>query len=161
LTGQTTASAVPVEVTLVMTDHTLLAGDPQPANLTGYGPIPATLARNLVETSDTNSGKGGFWLRRLYTHPKTGDLVAMESRSRFFPTGLARMITIRDQRCRTLYCDAPIRHTDHIHPHATGGPTTYTNGQGLCEHCNHTKQAPGPPPATGPPPGPLWKPSIE
>ena len=32
---------------------------------------------------------------------------------------------------------------DHADDHATGGPTTATNGQGLCEHCNHTKQAPG------------------
>ena len=24
-----------------------------------------------------------------------------------------------------------------------GGPTTITNGQGLCANCNHTKQAPG------------------
>jgi hypothetical protein len=67
----------------------------------------------------------------------------MESIAREFPAGLARFIELRDQTCRTPYCDAPIRHRDHAHDNATGGPTTAINGQGLCEQCNHTKQAPG------------------
>ena len=67
----------------------------------------------------------------------------MESVAREFPAGLARFLDLRDRTCRTPYCDAPIRHRDHADDHATGGPTTATNGQGLCEHCNHTKQAPG------------------
>ncbi|MEB7503924.1 HNH endonuclease signature motif containing protein [Arthrobacter koreensis] len=67
----------------------------------------------------------------------------MESKARAFPAGLARMIRTRDQACRTPWCDAPIRNIDHIHPHADGGPTSYTNGQGLCEACNHAKEAPG------------------
>ncbi|WP_404321972.1 HNH endonuclease [Arthrobacter luteolus] len=82
-------------------------------------------------------------LRRLYLDPVSGELAAMESRARAFPPGLARLIRTRDQTCRTPWCDAPIRHIDHIQPHAEGGPTTYTNGQGLCEACNHAKQAPG------------------
>ena len=45
LTGQATADGVPVEVHLVMTDRTLLGGDPEPAELDGYGPLPAPLAR--------------------------------------------------------------------------------------------------------------------
>ncbi|MGH8969587.1 MAG: HNH endonuclease, partial [Actinomycetes bacterium] len=45
--------------------------------------------------------------------------------------------------CRTPWCDAPIRHADHVTGHAAGGPTTAGNGQGLCEACNYTKQAPG------------------
>ena len=84
-----------------------------------------------------------LWLRRLYTHPGTGDLVAMDSRARIFPTGLRRFIQARDDTCRTPYCDAPIRHLDHIHPWHNGGQTTGTNGAGLCEACNHTKETPG------------------
>ncbi|MGO4230649.1 HNH endonuclease, partial [Arthrobacter sp. YAF34] len=49
----------------------------------------------------------------------------------------------RDHTCRTPYCDAPIRHLDHIVPHHAGGQTTSTNGAGLCEACNHTKETPG------------------
>ena len=67
----------------------------------------------------------------------------MDSRSRYFPAGLADLIRLRDRTCRTPWCEAPIRHTDHIRPAAHGGPTTATNGQGLCQACNHAKQAPG------------------
>ena len=67
----------------------------------------------------------------------------MESRSRLFPKGLAQFIALRDGTCRTPYCDAPIRHTDHATPAARGGPTTAANGTGLCEACNYTKEAPG------------------
>jgi hypothetical protein len=36
-----------------------------------------------------------------------------------------------------------VRHLDHAHDHADGGPTSAVNGQGLCEYCNHAKQARG------------------
>ena len=82
-------------------------------------------------------------LRRLYAHPRTGALVAMESRARLFPRGLAAFIELRDQRCRTPYCDAPIRHRDHARPWADGGPTSADNGLGSCERCNYTKEVSG------------------
>ena len=139
LTGQATAEAVGVGVHLVMPDLTLLAADSAPAHLAGYGPIPAGVARNLVGASPEVAG----WVRRLYQRPRTGDLVALDSRSRCFPTNLSTLITLRDQTCRTPWCDAPIRHVDHIEPHESGGATSFANGQGLCEACNHAKQAPG------------------
>src|SRR4029078_12168100 len=80
---------------------------------------------------------------RLYRHPKSGQLVAMESRSRFFPKGLAMFIGLRDQTCRTPYCDAPIRHRDHAQPRHRGGPTSAENGLGECERCNYVKESPG------------------
>lgn len=61
---------------------------------------------------------------------------------RRYPGLLARLILFRDQVCRTPWCGAPIRHTDHIHPHATGGPTAERNGQGLCARCNYVKEHP-------------------
>jgi 5-methylcytosine-specific restriction endonuclease McrA len=143
ITGQTRADAVPVTVNLVISDQALLGGGHEPAWLQGYGPIPAG-------TIDPDSLTA---LRRLYATPATGALVGMESVAREFPAGLARFIDLRDRTCRTAYCDAPIRHRDHAHDNAAGGPTTAANGQGLCEHCNHIKQAPGwrASPATGPP----------
>ena len=78
--------------------------------------------------------------RRLYTHPRTGDLVGMESRSRAFPAGLARMLRWRDTTCRTPWCNATIRHHDHVIPHHRGGPTSFANGQGLCIRCNLLKE---------------------
>nr|WP_238324482.1 HNH endonuclease signature motif containing protein [Paenarthrobacter aurescens] len=84
-----------------------------------------------------------IWLRRLYTAPASGELLTMDSKARLFPTRLRRFIEIRDDTCRTPYCDAPIRHIDHVLPWRSGGTTTVENGAGLCEACNHTKESPG------------------
>ncbi|WP_083706478.1 HNH endonuclease [Arthrobacter sp. QXT-31] len=162
-----------VEVNLVMTDRTLLQGDSEPARLTGYGIVPAAWAQELLNqeqvaqqplqpntgssnASGSNTGKKDavirrngavkdlrIWLRRLYTAPDTGDLVAMDSKRRLFPPPLRRFIQVRDDTCRTPYCDAPIRHLDHIVPWHNDGPTSLANGTGLCEACNHTKELPG------------------
>nr|WP_306971162.1 HNH endonuclease signature motif containing protein [Arthrobacter oryzae] len=173
-----------VEVQLVMTDHTLLQADPEPARLPGYGTIPAAWARTIALTGGSATGtpvtaRGtssvGFrsiagsatdaaatpevagdatvdasgrhnlnlWIRRLYTATGTGELVAMDSKARLFPAGLKRFLQVRDDTCRTPYCDAPIRQHDHITAWHSGGTTTAGNGQGLCEACNHTKETPG------------------
>ncbi len=133
ITGQATADAVPVGLHLVMTDTALLAQDSSPGRLVGQGPLPAALARRLVTAAPAVAS----WVKRLYEAP-TG-LVATESRSRCFPDGLAELITIRDDTCTTPWCDAPIRHIDHVSPWANDGPTTLSNGQGLCARCNYEK----------------------
>ena len=84
-----------------------------------------------------------MWVRRLFTHPGTDELVAMESQARCFPTPLRGVLIARDQVCRTPWCDAPVRHADHAVPRESGGATDAHNGQGLCERCNYDKQAPG------------------
>jgi hypothetical protein len=166
LTGQETAAAVPVEIHLVMTDAALF-GDPAegtpreaadgapridataridptalPAWLVGSGPLPAAAARDLIDPARDGPGdRARVWLRRLYTDPTTGHLVAMDSRRRLFDGHLRRMVVLRDDTCRTPWCDAPIRHADHGSPHRAGGGTTFANGSGLCERCNHTKEA--------------------
>lgn len=135
---------------LTISDETLLAAGTTPAWLEGHGPIPAGTARHLAATAHQQALAT---LRRLYVTPTTGQLVAMESTARTFPTGLARFIDLRDQTCRTPWCDAPIRHHDHLRSAASGGPTTAANGQGLCARCNYAKERPGWPatPGTGPP----------
>jgi len=67
----------------------------------------------------------------------------MESTRRFFDGGLRRLVILRDRRCRTPWCDAPIRHVDHPVSVTQGGKTTAANSQGLCEACNYTKEVPG------------------
>ena len=104
--------------------------------------FPASVAQQLVRDAVVDE-RSLATLRRLYRDPKSGSLVAMESRSRFFPMGLARFIGVRDRICRTPYCDAPIRHRDHATPRNRGGPTNAANGLGECERCNYAKEAPG------------------
>ena len=131
-----------VEIQLVMTDRTLLQADAEPARLPGYGTIPAAWARNLALTS-AGQDELSLWVRRLYTAPGSGELVALDSKARLFPAGLKRFLHIRDDSCRTPYCDAPVRHHDHVRSWHKGGSTSASNGQGLCEACNHTKETPG------------------
>jgi len=70
-------------------------------------------------------------------------LVGGDPRRRRFDGFLADLITIRDQHCRTPYCDAPVREVDHVYRWADGGPTSYCNGRAVCTRCNHTREAPG------------------
>ncbi|MGE2723182.1 DUF222 domain-containing protein [Mycolicibacterium pulveris] len=142
VTGQPADVPTPIAVDLVVTDETLLGDDQTPARVPGYGPIPAAIARRLASNAIADE-RSKATLRRLYRHPSSGALVAMESRARLFPKALAKFIALRDDTCRTPYCDAPIRHTDHATAHAAGGQTSELNGLGDCEACNYAKEAPG------------------
>ncbi|PXX08482.1 HNH endonuclease [Mycolicibacterium moriokaense] len=142
VTGHPAEEPEHVALNLVMSDQALWGQDNAPAVLEGYGPIPALVAQRLVRDAVVDE-RSLATLRRLYREPKSGSLVAMESRSRFFPKGLAGFIGVRDRTCRTPYCDAPIRHRDHATPRNRGGPTSAGNGLGECERCNYTKEAPG------------------
>ena len=124
-----------VTVNVILPDSVLTGQCDVGAYVDGYGPIPGDLARDLAA--------GGTWLRRLYADAQTGALVAMESTRRLVPEGMARFLRYRDRVCRTPWCDAPVRHSDHVESVAEGGPTTITNTQGLCQACNHAKQARG------------------
>ena len=139
-----------INLDLVMTDRTLFQGDSEPARLKGYGIVPAEWGREIVGSGRTGKDHAGtldaelsVWLRRLYTAPATGELLSMDSKARLFPTRLRRFIETRDDTCRMPYCDAPIRHIDHVLPWRSGGKTNLANGAGLCEACNHTKENPG------------------
>lgn len=169
LTGQRAADNAGVELGLVMTDRALLGLDETAARFEGFGPIPAPLARDLVrgapgnDTEDASTtgtapaegaGQHGagtddlaetarIFLRRLYADPVTGVLCGQDARRRLFSGALRRFLVARDQVCRTPWCDAPIRHVDHVLPFAKGGTTTEDNGDGLCAACNYEKEAPG------------------
>jgi hypothetical protein len=77
LTGQQDAVAV-VEIQPVMNEGTLFRGEHHPAQVPGYGPIPAFLARRIVSEATR------AWVLRLYTAPTTQELIAMDSRRRTF-----------------------------------------------------------------------------
>ncbi|MEE6164078.1 MULTISPECIES: HNH endonuclease [unclassified Mycolicibacterium] len=143
VTGRAADQPLPLELNLVMADTTLAGDDDAPAWISDYGPVPAGFARTLITDTATATDEVKATLRRLYRHPRSGQLVAMESQARLFPKGLATLLNLRDQTCRTPYCNAPIRHHDHATPKHQGGPTTALNGLGTCEACNYAKEAPG------------------
>ncbi|MCD4534032.1 HNH endonuclease [Nocardioides sp. cx-169] len=134
------AGARPVEIQLVMNAEMLLGeDDATPAHLVGYGPLPAGTARRILAEAD-----GRVLVRRLFAHPLEHHLVAMDSRGIVFPRALRRLLFARDgEACRTPWCDAPVRHADHVTARARGGRTTFDGGQGLCEACNYAKESPG------------------
>ncbi|HEY9564735.1 MAG TPA: DUF222 domain-containing protein [Nocardioides sp.] len=142
ITGQDDASGqAPVHINLVVSDQTLLGGGNDTAHVDGFGPIPADLARELIERS--LSAECETWLKTVYAGPH-GGLVAMSSLARLVPKGLGDLLNVRDGGiCRNLWCDAPIRHHDHATGVANGGETIEEDLQGLCQSCNYAKQAPG------------------
>ncbi|WP_311214897.1 MULTISPECIES: HNH endonuclease [unclassified Arthrobacter] len=163
LTG-TPGGVAGVELQLVMTDRTQWAGQDRAGpwarqqetgragNRSEQRPDvdQSFTLRNFAEPDPKNNGPVPeddqdftVWVRRLYTAPGSGELLAMDAKARLFPHRHRRFIQARDHTCRTPYCDAPIRHIDHIVPWHLGGTTTLDNGAGLCEACNHTKENPG------------------
>ena len=76
--------------------------------------------------------------------PDGGPLVGGDPRRRAFDGVLVGLIGVRDGGlCRDPYCDAPIRHVDHIRPHRAGGPTSFANGRGVCARGNYVREMPG------------------
>ena len=143
LTGQATADDVDVEVQITVPVENLLDPDQQqPAEVHGFRPIPAGLADQIIGRTS-----GARWWRRLFT-ARTCDgrdsmIVGGDPAARRFTGWLAKLITLRDRCCREPFCTAPIRHVDHIVPVRDGGPTSYDNGRGVCEHHNYLREMPG------------------
>lgn len=158
VTGQATADAVPVEVNLHMGEDALFSDDPErntePADLEGYGPVPAPMARDWLrpdddaasptaDQPDPDEREARVWVRRLYQRPGDRRLVAMDSHRQLFRGKQRRFVVAKDRICRTPWCDAPVRHGDHPKPRRRGGVTDGRTGQGLCEACNYAKEAAG------------------
>jgi hypothetical protein len=139
ITGQASAPDVSAEVQILMPLDTLLdAKNHRATELDGYGALPADIARDILATS-----KGRLWWRRLYAAPEGGPLVGGDPFRRRFDGFLRKLITLRDRRCRDPFCDAPIRHIDHIQRYIDGGLTIYPNGRGACERGNYFREMPG------------------
>lgn len=103
------------------------------------GPVPPAVAATILGSAPEE----GRWIRRLFTRPSTGQLIAAESRQRCFPAGIAQLVAQIHPTCRTPWCDAPTVQTDHVVDHAKGGATSLANAQGECQACNLAKSLPG------------------
>jgi hypothetical protein len=140
LTGRAAHGPQAVALKLLVSAETLLGDEDEPGQVVGHGPVPASVARALVARSVQHVASS---IQRLFHAPASGALIAMESASSLFRGSLGEFLTLRDQQCRTPFCDAPIRHLDHVRGRRSGGETSADNGAGLCEACNYAKELPG------------------
>jgi hypothetical protein len=118
---------------------TLLGRDHNPAELAGYGPIPAAIARDLATR--------GVW--RCAATDDHGTILGL-GRATFTPNyrppaATARLVRLRDTECvfpgcrrQARYCDL-----DHRVPHRLGGATCDCNLQVLCGHHHRLKHEAG------------------
>jgi Domain of unknown function (DUF222) len=105
---------------------TLLGCDDQPADLDGYGPITAALARRIA------GDPTGTW-RRLVTDD-TGQMLDYGRRTYRPPANLTDHVIARDTTCRFPGCRRPARlcDLDHDQPWDNGGETNSDNISALC-----------------------------
>jgi hypothetical protein len=120
-----------VQVTVALT--TLLGDNDQPAELAGYGAIPASLARRIA------ADPTGTW-RRLVTDP-LGHLIDYGRRRYKPPPDLDEFIRGRDQACAFPHCNRPAAdcELDHVLAWADGGETNQDNLTPLCASHHHLK----------------------
>jgi len=121
-----------IQVTIAAS--TLLGCDELPADLDGYGPITAALARRIA-TDPT-----GTW-RRLLTDPATGQLLEYGRKTYRPPKALADHVIARDRTCVFPHCRRPARlcDLDHRETWCTSGETCEHNLHPLCERHHYTR----------------------
>ncbi|WP_327635001.1 HNH endonuclease [Kribbella sp. NBC_00482] len=114
-------------IEVVVPASTLLGLDDDPAELTGYGPIPADMARRIAAD--------GTW-RRLLTDPVNGTVLEA-STTRHDPGVLVtETLLARHPVCAWPGCNRTSRECDRDHatPFAQSGQTTLT---GLVPYCEY------------------------
>lgn len=111
---------------------TLLGLAENPAELSGYGPIPASLARELAASHQ--------W-RRFITDPVSGELLEVGRDKYQPPDALVDFITARDRTCRFPGCRraAELSDIDHAIPWDEGGKTSPENLGALCRRHHRLK----------------------
>jgi hypothetical protein len=122
-------------IEVVVPATTLLGLDDQPAELTGYGPIPADLARRIAAD--------GTW-RRLLTDPINGSVLEA-STTRHDPGALVtETLLARHPVCAWPGCNRTSRDCDRDHttPFAQTGITSLTGLAPYCEYHHVIKDTP-------------------
>jgi hypothetical protein len=119
------------QIQVVIDLPSLLGLAERPAELAGYGPIPASVARELAVDAD--------W-RRLVVDPVTGCLLDYGHLTYRPPQKLADFIVARDRRCRFMGCTRKATHCDidHTVP-AAAGATSAANCCCLCRRHHQLK----------------------
>ena len=122
----------PVTVNLTIDLPTLLGLAENPGQLSGYGAIPASVARELAAD--------GKW-RKFITDPTTGNLLDFGRESYIPPQALRDFLLARDRTCRFPGCRrSGIKgEIDHAIPWEEGGETSPKNLGLLCKRHHQLK----------------------
>ena len=122
----------PVTVNVTIDLPTLLGLAENPGQLSGYGAIPASVARELA--SDAT------W-KRFITDPKTGNLLDYGREKYEPPQALVDFLLARDRTCRFPGCRQPASRSDldHAQSWETGGETNVENLGLLCRRHHRLK----------------------
>jgi hypothetical protein len=122
----------PVTVNVTIDLPTLLGLAENPGQLSGYGAIPASVARELA--SDAT------W-KRFITDPQTGNLLDYGREKYEPPQALVDFLLARDRTCRFPGCRQPASKSDidHAHSWETGGETKPENLGLLCRRHHRLK----------------------
>jgi hypothetical protein len=122
----------PLTVNVTIDLPTLLGLAENPGQLAGYGPIPASVARELA--SDAK------W-KRFITEPQTGNLLDFGRESYEPPQHLKDFLIARDRTCRFPGCrrSALLSDLDHAESWESGGSTSPDNIGALCRRHHRLK----------------------
>ena len=122
----------PVTINLTMDLPTMLGLAENPALLSGYGPIPASIGRQLAQD--------GKW-RKFITDPESGALLDIGREIYSPPQFLVDFLAARDRICRFPGCSQPARVSDidHAQPWEEGGATSPKNLGFLCRRHHRLK----------------------
>ncbi|MCQ1953830.1 HNH endonuclease signature motif containing protein [Arthrobacter sp. zg-Y238] len=125
------AGGLRAEVMVIVSAESLLGLSDAPAELNGYGPISAEVARDLL----ANMGR---WTGLL--QGGDGEILAV-GRQRRIPHALKRWLQARDGTCRFPGCSVAAENCelDHTLPWAVGGPTEHGNLAHLCKEHHRFK----------------------
>lgn len=127
-----TAQRRPLTVNVTIDLPTLLGLKENPGELAGYGPIPASVAREIA--SDAR------W-KRFITEPITGNLLDYGREHYEPPQALKDFLIARDRTCRFPGCrrSAALSDLDHAQSWETGGNTSIDNLGALCRRHHKLK----------------------
>ena len=122
----------PLTVNVTIDLPTLLGLAQNPGQLSGYGAIPASVARELA--SDAT------W-KRFITDPQTGNLLDYGREKYEPPQALVDFLLARDRTCRFPGCRQPATRSDIDHAHSwdSGGETNIENLGLLCRRHHRLK----------------------
>jgi hypothetical protein len=123
-------------ITVLVPYSALTGADDAPGEITGYGPIPAQLARDIAADA--------VW-RRLVTDPLSGAVLDHGRTTYRPPAALADHVRARDITCRHPRCRraATTCELDHVTAWQDGGGTSEDNLAALCTAHHDLKEQPG------------------